>query len=729
MPFRTVDKWPRTVILNPAFRGMKDLSDGGFPRRLRFFATLRMTFSKKLCSSSVALRRATFILIIALTLLPRLATAHHISSSASNWKLRPDGASVDFQYPLADIVILVASENVLKGETYIQIVKPVDDALREKMTAFLNREITKNIRLSGCTFSRPLEVSYRGRKIFAHGELDCDQRYFERLRLEDRFLVTLNNLHVSLATIDTGDDRLRCLFRYGLYECRPGAASGLAAEAVPWKDVMGKGDVLAFHVWEQWLFLILLILASANVRTFLLSILAFFAGNLAGMLPMFVERLPEPSLVKPLVPMALIIGALMSIAAKGWWNRWAWWLFWFGNGFLLLLSAAGIFTVPVAATAGMALVGYGVLRMASQREVEPSVSGSAYIFAALFGILHGFALGHGLRNYSTFGAGGMIAAIGFDPGSEGWIYIGIAALLPLVALSRARVKFAWWTASLSAMAATMGLYWLVSRGITLPDIGMNYKDSVESLKEMIQSPNLAFQVVLVALIVAVILGALHAITPGHGKTVVAAYLVGSKGRVRDAIILGFVVTITHTSSVLVLGVIALVASKTILPGDLTPYLGTLSGIIIVVMGAVMLAVRYRNWKRTGEAVVAHQHHTHGHDHDHDHAKEGQARGVRFFNLVALGVSGGMVPCPDAFIVLLIAVAVNRIALGVVIIIAFSAGLAAVLIAIGIMMVKAAPLFERFGGDGKFVRAMPMISAILVTLIGIAITYQSLSKVL
>jgi ABC-type nickel/cobalt efflux system permease component RcnA len=242
-------------------------------------------------------------------------------------------------------------------------------------------------------------------------------------------------------------------------------------------------------------------------------------------------------------------------------------------------------------------------------------------------------------------------------------------------------------------------------------------------------------------VLAVILGALHAITPGHGKTVVAAYLVGSKGRVMDALILGVVVTLTHTSSVILLGLIALYASKKILPQDLTPYLGALSGFIILVMGLVMCIKRFRNWMRTGAAIPEHSHshdsaHTHDHNHqhehdgEHEHSHELPRNGVRLFDLVALGVSGGMVPCPDAFVVLLMAVVVNRIALGIVIILAFSLGLAAVLITIGILMVKARPAVEKLGLGGSFLRAyMPIGSAILVTIIGAYITRQFVLKLI
>lgn len=676
-----------------------------------------------------------YLIIVVATLFPSVVFAHHISSSASTWTLNESSARVDFQYPLADIVILVAPDNVRKQETYIQIIKPVDDALRAEITGYLQKEIPSKILLNGCKYSGPLDIRYQETKIIVHGELACEKGYLERLKLEDIFLVAVNRLHVSLATLDVGNDRLKCLFRSGLTGCspcregQPCASSGV----IPWKAVMGRGEALVFHGFEQWLFFILLIIAATDSRSFFKLIGAFLAGNVVGLLPLLMGQLPEPSLHKPLMPMFLAYGALSLISGKSGWKRWTWWVYFLAHSFLFLLCIAGVFLVPPPAMIGMALLGYGIISQAKS-DVSGATTGgrpymrSMYIFSALFGLEHGFVLADGLRNYNTLGAGGLLAILGFDFSfGEKWRYVAMAVALSLVAVSRSKVKFSWWTQALSGGIAVIAVFWVISRGINLPEMSFNYKESAEALKNIIQNPDFGPQLLVISLILAVILGALHALTPGHGKTVVAAYLVGSKGRVIDALILGVIVTVTHTSSVLLLGVIALLAQEKILPGDLTPYLGALSGAIIVIMGAIMLATRLRNWRSAGSAIPEHNTlHTHNHDYDHEH--EAPEVGVRLFDLIALGISGGMVPCPDAFVVLLIAIAGGRLVLGIVVILAFSLGLAAVLITIGILMVKARPLVERLGLGGIFIRVyMPLASALLVTLIGAAITYQFISR--
>ncbi|MYH79854.1 hypothetical protein F4141_03990, partial [Candidatus Poribacteria bacterium] len=148
-----------------------------------------------------------------------------------------------------------------------------------------------------------------------------------------------------------------------------------------------------------------------------------------------------------------------------------------------------------------------------------------------------------------------------------------------------------------------------------------HEHSGDRIKELVNQP-LTLQLAIVALVVSFVLGGLHALTPGHGKAIVAAYLVGSKGRVIDAVFLGVVVTITHTFSVIVLGIVMLVAQG-FAPEDIVPWLSLFSGVLIVGIGAWLLT---RNMKQyyTGRAqsdAHGHQHphpHEHSHDHPHDH---------------------------------------------------------------------------------------------------------------
>ena len=254
-------------------------------------------------------------------------------------------------------------------------------------------------------------------------------------------------------------------------------------------------------------------------------------------------------------------------------------------------------------------------------------------------------------------------------------------------------------------------------------------------------------VLLLALSLAVVLGGLHALTPGHGKTLVAAYLVGSRGTVKHAIWLGGIVTFTHTASVIVIGLLALFASQFVVPNVLLPILEVLSGLLVVLLGVRLLWQRWLAF-RGGESHE-HQHdHDHNHLHSHDHADahahayehhhgDGHvhshlppAEGIKLSNLLAMGISGGIVPCPEALGIMVIAIGLNRILLGLGLIVSFSFGLAAVLIAIGILLVRSRSFLERFGGvSSRWGSALPLASAIIVTILGIGIMVSGLATYL
>ena len=272
--------------------------------------------------------------------------------------------------------------------------------------------------------------------------------------------------------------------------------------------------------------------------------------------------------------------------------------------------------------------------------------------------------------------------------------------------------------------------------------------NVRQLLGYLQAPALSPWVLLLALALAALLGGLHALTPGHGKTLVAAYLVGTRGTVRHAVALGAIVTFTHTASVIVIGLLALFASRFVVPNVLAPILGILSGMLVVSMGARLVWQRWTTFRRRNPD---HEHshdqgHTHDHSHDHDddhtHAYthdhgDGQththlppAEGITLGSLVAMGVSGGLVPCPEALGIMVIAIGLSRILLGLGLIVAFSFGLAAVLIGIGILLVRSRPLVERFGGIGsRWSSALPLASAVLVTVLGVGITLSGLATYL
>ena len=364
--------------------------------------------------------------------------------------------------------------------------------------------------------------------------------------------------------------------------------------------------------------------------------------------------------------------------------------------------------------------------------------------------------------------------------------------------------------------------------------GESSASSTDKLQEMLRSEELSVGLIVVALAIAIFLGAVHALEPGHGKTIVAAYLIGSRGTVANAIFLGGVVTFTHTFSVILLGVITLFASQYILPEQLFPWLGASSGLLIVGLG-IWLFLRNLGVVGRGHShgPLGHHHtpvdehdHDHGHTHDHDHAhddghgedhshdhgdhdhdhlhghdhdearshdhgehdhehthghdhshghdhddahshdhdehdhdhpdalahshsharKHEHASGhehehaaddhghshvpqgeVTLGGLLALGITGGIIPCPGALVILLLAVALQRIAFGLLLIVSFSLGLAAILIAIGVLMVKARPLMERFTGEGRLIRSLPVVSSVVIIAVGFVMAVSSLME--
>jgi ABC-type nickel/cobalt efflux system permease component RcnA len=239
----------------------------------------------------------------------------------------------------------------------------------------------------------------------------------------------------------------------------------------------------------------------------------------------------------------------------------------------------------------------------------------------------------------------------------------------------------------------------------------------DRLTALVADPTpLSAGVALGALLVAAMLGAFHALTPGHGKTIVGAYLVGTRGTWRHAVFLGLVVTATHTAGVYALGAATLAASAWILPERVLPWLSIASGLLVLGVGATLAGARLE------EAL-----HAHGHEHDHDHGAPVDVAPT-LGNLIALGVSGGLLPCPSALVVMLGAIALGRTAFGLALILAFSVGLAAVLTAIGLVLVSARQLFDRLPIDGRFARFAPVASAAVISLAGLAIVLDALRRI-
>ncbi len=189
-----------------------------------------------------------------------------------------------------------------------------------------------------------------------------------------------------------------------------------------------------------------------------------------------------------------------------------------------------------------------------------------------------------------------------------------------------------------------------------------------------------------------------------------AYLVGQRGTPRHAVLLGLIVTATHTVGVFGLGLVTLALSQFIVPERLYPWLNLVSGVLVVAIGASVLRSRWRH--RRG--------HEHGHHH-HEHGPSGRS-------LLAVGVSGGLLPCPSALVVLLAAISLHRVAFGLLLIVAFSAGLALAITGVGLLAVLAKSVFRRASFDGRLMRLLPVASAFVILVAGLAMTVRALPKV-
>jgi ABC-type nickel/cobalt efflux system permease component RcnA len=247
------------------------------------------------------------------------------------------------------------------------------------------------------------------------------------------------------------------------------------------------------------------------------------------------------------------------------------------------------------------------------------------------------------------------------------------------------------------------------------------------LSQLLNKREIGWGMALAGLAVAFCLGAIHALSPGHGKTIVAAYLVGARGTFKHAIFLGGMVTFTHTVSVFFLGFVTLFLSQYVLPEKIYPVLGAISGLSIVWIGATLLYKRTRSLRGHADDHHHHDHeHSHG-SHGHSHTPEGD---VTLASLIALGASGGLVPCPSALVLLLSSVALGRVALGLTLLVSFSAGLAVVLMAIGVAVLYAKNLLpdsERAAQHPAF-RWIPVFSAAIIVCIGLLMTGVSLGVI-
>jgi ABC-type nickel/cobalt efflux system permease component RcnA len=296
----------------------------------------------------------------------------------------------------------------------------------------------------------------------------------------------------------------------------------------------------------------------------------------------------------------------------------------------------------------------------------------------------------------------------------------------------------------------------------------------EGLLAMLRAGDFSLPFIAGTLLTAMVWGAGHALTPGHGKAVVGAYLIGARSTPWHAVYLGLTVTLTHTLGVFALGLIALFASQYVLPEQLYPWLGAVSGLIVVGMGLYMLGQRLgtvvpgrsahhsRHHHDHGHSHHADHHHHghehdpraedhhhahyqphdghdgHGHHHSHDHHDHGHSHGhdhshlppgadgspVTWRSLLLLGVSGGLLPCPSALVLLLAAVSMNRVAFGMALVVAFSFGLASVLTAVGLLFVKGSAVFQRVPLSTAWQQYIPVASALVITVLGVVLMTEA-----
>ncbi|NJK39485.1 MAG: high frequency lysogenization protein HflD [Oscillatoriales cyanobacterium RM2_1_1] len=309
----------------------------------------------------------------------------------------------------------------------------------------------------------------------------------------------------------------------------------------------------------------------------------------------------------------------------------------------------------------------------------------------------------------------------------------------------------------------------------------------DAFTQLIDLQNPDLPQVFLALVVAFVWGGLHALSPGHGKTMVAAYLMGSRSSSRHALMLGLTVTLTHTLGVFALGLIVLGTTQLTLTERIYPWLSLLSGLTVTGIGLNLLVHRLRNltqdwlgfrnfvwgsgianfhsksWTfpqssaillnppghshNEPESIHHHSVHHHNHDHNHNHNNHNYDHGhfhshdhshshlpfvagdaaddtVSWSSLFGLGLSGGLLPCPAALVVLLSAIALGQAGLGLALVSAFSLGLAGVLTGIGIILVFARERLEHLSFSIPQSKMLPAISALVITLVGLNMTTQA-----
>jgi len=230
-----------------------------------------------------------------------------------------------------------------------------------------------------------------------------------------------------------------------------------------------------------------------------------------------------------------------------------------------------------------------------------------------------------------------------------------------------------------------------------------------------------------SLLLAFLFGAVHALGPGHGKTITAAYLVGSGARAGQAVAVGAAVALMHTASVLSLGLLLFVLARTFPVEQVYPWLTLTTGLVALGLGAGLFVTRLR--ARRAKLDPGHGH-THmwdppaGDRHDSSHPHRGGGRHTH--GLVGLALAGGILPSPTAFVVLTGSISAHRVGYGLALIVTFSLGLAAALILVGFLALRARAVVER-NLHRRLALLLPLISALVIVGFGLFFATRGLSQ--
>jgi ABC-type nickel/cobalt efflux system permease component RcnA len=253
------------------------------------------------------------------------------------------------------------------------------------------------------------------------------------------------------------------------------------------------------------------------------------------------------------------------------------------------------------------------------------------------------------------------------------------------------------------------------------------------LASLVGRSDLTLSLAVLMIVVAIGVGALHALGPGHGKTLIGAYLVGGGGTIRHAVGVGAAVALMHTASVLALGGVVLAAERVVAPERVYPWLGVAAGVIAIVLGGILLRSRLGVVTSRRAAGADDQRQAHGHPHAHSEHEHGHAgapaapdAAISTRGLVALAFSGGALPSPTALVVLLGAVSIGRAALGLMLIAAFSLGLASALVGVGVLALRARTSAER-RLSSRVMRLVPVASAAAITAMGLFLAVRGATQ--